>query len=223
VRLYHVEAGVTIYHGDCREVLPHVDADVLLTDPPYGIAYRSSHEAASPGIVGDDDASLRDEVLAAWGDRPALVFGTWRRSAPAGAHTCLVWDKGLHVGMGNLSIPWKPNWEAIYVSGSGFIGRRDPAVLSIPAPPSWTSRAGNVRGRTRLHAHQKPVTLISALLSKCPPAWRVLDPFMGSGSTLVAAKVRGRQAVGIEIEERYCEVAARRLAQGVMFTDPEAA
>jgi hypothetical protein len=186
---------------------------VLLTDPPYGIAYSSGWDNALPGISGDGDTTLRDEVLAAWGDRPALVFGTWKRPAPAGAHTCLVWDKGPHSGMGDLSIPWKPNWEAVYVCGTGYAGRRDSAVVSIAAPVTWNSA-----GR-RHHPHEKPVPLLSSLLAKCPPAWRVLDPFMGSGSTLVAAKARGRRAIGIEVEERYCEIAARRLAQGVMFGD----
>jgi DNA modification methylase len=210
---YYQDDLVTIYHGDCREWMP--EADVVLTDPPYGIKYASGktgHDGgvALPGIVGDDDAALRDEVLAALGPLPAIVFGSWKVARPTGTRHVLIWEKGDHVGMGDLSMPWKPNIEEVYVLGSGFIGYRGSSVLHYPAPVTWNSTHG---GRT--HPHEKPLALMVDLLIKCPRG-TVLDPFMGSGTTLVAAKSLGRKAIGIEIEERYCEKAAQRCSQEVL-------
>jgi hypothetical protein len=206
MRPYYDHAGITIWLGDCLEILPSLSADVLVTDPPYGINYASGMANALPGIANDGDLYARDAVLSKW-NGPALVFGSWKRPAPSGAHTCLVWDKGPASGMGDLSIPWKPNWEAIFVIGRGFIGARDSSVLTGHRVLTWNSVAFG-----RQHAHEKPVSLMRALLSKCPPGV-VIDPFLGSGSTLRAAKDMGRSAIGIEIDERYCEIAARRLAQ----------
>lgn len=214
---YYDDGIVTIYHGDCRDILPSLTADVLVTDPPYGIAYKSgkTREALADSIAGDEDTSLRDDLLARWGDRPALVFGTWRIPRPAGTHTRLVWDTKGALGMGNLSVPWKPSDQEIYVLGYGFAGPRTSNVLRV-APVQSTARNG------RHHPHEKPVALMRMLLEKCPPGV-VLDPFAGSGSTLVAAKLLGRRAVGVELDERYCEIAARRLAQGVLLEVDRAA
>lgn len=212
---YYQDENVTLYHGDC---LKHpgwwVGADVLVTDPPYGYSHRSgggprgSASWRNTTIANDGDTSARDAVLAAWGDRPAIVFGSWKRGRPASTRALLIWDKGGHAGMGDLSLPWKPNFEDVYVIGDGFTGRRDSGVLTgyhVPAAED----AG------RAHPHQKPVSLMEALICKCPPG-AIADPFAGSGSTLVAAKALGRKAVGVELDERYCEIAARRLSQGVL-------
>lgn len=214
---YYDEGGITIYHADCRDSELWTAGDVMVTDPPYGIGFRSGKSGPryAPlsgerpvSIVGDEDASLRDMVLATWGGKPALVFGSWKVSRPAGARAVLTWEKGDHLGMGDLSIPWKPNTEEIYVLGAGFVGHRGSSVLRFPGPVSWSSK-----GRT--HPNEKPVDLMVALISKCPPGV-VVDPFMGSGTTLRAAKDLGRKAIGVEIEERYCEIAVQRLAQGVL-------
>lgn len=215
---YYEDDHVTIYHGDCREVTEWLTADVLVTDPPYGMAYESNRRgkrgetAASAGrarsIAGDDDTSVRDEVLRVWGCRPALVFGTWKRPRPTATKHVLTWLKGDHLGMGDLSVPWRPNTEEVYVLGSGFSGHRGTSVLDYPGPVSWATKG-------RMHQHQKPVELMHDLLSKCPPGV-IADPFMGSGSTLRAAKDLGRKAIGIELDERYCEIAANRMGQEVL-------
>jgi DNA modification methylase len=205
---YYSHAGIVIYHGDCRDILPHVTADVVVTDPPYGISYESGHDGVlARSILGDLDTSLRDWVLNIW-PGPALVFGTWRVDRPIRARMLLVWDAGGALGMGDLSLPWKPSHQEIYVVGSGFVGERTSDTLAFPPVQSsaW-------RGRT--HPHEKPVPLLKELLSKCPFG-TILDPFMGSGTTLVAAKQLGRKAIGIEIEERYCEIAVKRLQQEVL-------
>ena len=123
----------------------------------------------------------------------------------------LTWEKGEHVGMGDLSLPWKPNTEEIYVIGSGFTGRRDGSVLKHLAIAGTVGQA--VKG-TRQHPTEKPTSLMAELIAKTPGV--IADPFAGSGSTLVAAARLGRKAIGVELEERYCEIAARRLSQGVL-------
>ena len=211
---YFERAGITIYHGDCREVLPMVEADVIVTDPPYGMGFVNNSDRAgwsSPhnGVViaGDADASVRDEVLGWWEPRPALVFGTWKVARPVGVREVLVWDKVVSTGLGDLSIPWKPSWEEIYVIGDGFVGSRSHGVLRVSYPTLHPDR--------QLHPTTKPVALMRQLIAKCP-AGVILDPFMGSGTTLRAAMDLGRRAIGIELEERYCEIAARRLQQSVL-------
>lgn len=208
---YYDEGGVTLYHGDAREILPHVEADVLLTDPPYGIGYEANRRrvALPKSIRGDRDVSVRDDVLLWWSPRPALIFGSWKAPRPEGTRMVLVWDQGDALGMGDTSLPWKPCWQEIYVLGSGFRGRRTSSELRNSPPVQSLARNG------RVHPNEKPIRLIQALLAKCPEG-TVLDPFAGSGTTLVAAKNLGRRAIGIEIEERYCEVAAKRLGQGVL-------
>lgn len=209
---YYDDGTVTIWHGDCREIDAwNIAGGVMVTDPPYGIAYESGQFGTLPrSIEGDADTSVRDEVLDRWAPRPALVFGTWRRARPTATRMVLVWDTKGALGMGDLSIPWKPSHQEIYVLGSGFMGQRTSDVLCY-APVQSTAANG------RVHPHQKPVELMSDLIQKCPPLADIVDPFMGSGSTLAAAKSCGRRAIGVEIEERYCEIAAKRCAQGVLW------
>lgn len=213
---YYEDDHVTIYNADCLEVLDQFDplpgdGDVLLFDPPYGISYDTGArrlDGNARSIANDRDTTVRDAVLAWWSNRgPALVFGSWRVQKPAGTKGVLVWDKGGALGMGDLTIPWKFDHEEIYVLGGPWSGKRDSgSVLRHPPEQSMG----------RLHPHQKPVGLLSMLLAKLPHTGIVFDPCMGSGSTLVAAKARGRQAVGIELDERYCELAVGRLAQEVL-------
>lgn len=113
--------------------------------------------------------------------------------------------------MGDLTLPWKPNWEEIYVLGTGFAGARTSGVLSGYHVP-----ANEAAGRT--HPHEKPLSLMRELVSKCP-AGSVVDPFAGSGTTLRAAADLGRRAIGFEIEERYCERIAKRLSQQAFDLD----
>jgi DNA modification methylase len=218
VQPYYEQDGITIYHGDCREVLPGLPpVDLVLTDPPYGYSHESGWSSLLYGnvatdwdgsrVTGDDSSDARDHVLSWASGLPCLVFGSWKITPPAGTHTVLVWDKGEASGMGDLSVPWKPSWESIYVIGKGFAGHRGGGVLRAYVPPRISMG--------RLHPTEKPVSLIRELLSKCPPGL-ILDPFMGSGTTLRAAKDLGRRAIGIEIEERYCEIAAKRLMQSVL-------
>lgn len=208
---YYQDEYVTLYHGDCLKLADvWAGADVLVTDPPYGIRYNSGQrrEKLARSILGDEDTAARDTVLAMWRDRPALVFGTWRIPRPAETRALLVWDTKGALGMGDLRIPWKPSHQEVYVLGHGFTGTRSTDVLRY-APVQSIARNG------RHHPHEKPVPLLRDLIAKCPPG-TVVDPFAGSGSTLIAARNLGRTAIGVELEERYCEIIAKRLAQGAL-------
>lgn len=210
---YYQDDFVALYHGDCREIHAWQFANYLITDPPYGMAFRSGMGGSfgDSEIAGDEDTAVRDWVLDEWGDKPALVFGRWSVPRPVGTRMVLTWEKGNHVGMGDLSLPWKPNTEEVYVLGDGFNGHRGSSVLRHLAIAGTVGRA---QDGSRVHPTQKPVTLLRDLVAKCP-AGVICDPFAGSGSTLRAAKDLGRQAIGVELEERYCEAAARLLSQEV--------
>lgn len=217
---YFDDGQIVLYHGDNRDVTEWLTADVLVTDPPYGMAFRSGKGGAfgRSEIAGDDDLSARDAVMAAWGGRPALVFGRWSIAKPEGTRMCLTWEKGNHVGMGDLALPWKPNTEEVYVLGNGFVGHRGTSVLRHLAIAGTVGRADT---GTRRHPTEKPVGLMEELIAKCPPGV-IADPFAGSGTTLVAAQRLGRRAIGVELDERYCEAAAKRLSEPPLFALGEA-
>lgn len=117
----------------------------------------------------------------------------------------LVWDKGNSPGMGDLSLPWGTSFEEIYVNGDGFRGRRRPNVLHVPTLAAGDSARPD-------HPTPKPLSLMVGLIDCCPPGV-IADPFMGSGTTLRAAKDLGRKAIGVELDERYCEMAATMCAR----------
>lgn len=214
---YYQHGGVTIYHGDCREVLP-VDFDVALTDPPYGIAWhqhgggktgKSKGMRRLPQIIGDESVALRDEVLAMFADRPALVFGSFRAPFPPDVAQVLVYQKTPDAGLVGSTTGFRRDAEPIFLLGTW-------PVRSAHSSSVVASRIGlQLLAKPGYHPHAKPLDVLGLLLAAMPPG-TVLDPFMGSGSTLRAAKDAGRQAVGIEIEERYCEIAAKRLSQEVL-------
>src|SRR5690606_29954532 len=120
-------------------------------------------------IAGDESTEARDEVLARWAPRPALVFATWKRPLPAGIRELLVWDKVVSTGMGALDIPWRPSWEGVAVIGSGFVGNRSHGVLRHSLPTLAPER--------RHHPTPKPLSLMTELVGKCPPLATVVDPF----------------------------------------------
>ena len=218
---YYSDPWVSLFLGDCLEVRDWLAADVLCTDPPYGIAFRprTGGEVGDMGcrdrvedrIVGDRTTDARDAALDAWAEdgrrRPWLMFGSWRAPVDT-AHTRIVWDKAFP-GKGNWRSPWAPSLDDIYAGGDwGWSGPRDLSIVTCRQyVPGESDRPD--------HPTPKPLALMSALIAKCPPGV-IADPFAGSGSTLVAAKALGRKAIGVELEERYAEIAARRLSQDVL-------
>ena len=214
---YYSDDLVTLYHGDCLDLADAwTDADVLVTDPPYGMAYESNFNRDKRNVkvgrkvAADESVKVRDAALDTWGDKPALVFGRWNCPRPTATKARLVWDRGYH-GMGDLNFPWGPADEEVYVLGTGFRGPRTSNVLRVHALMSGDSNRPD-------HPTPKPIPLMEQLIAKCPPGV-VADPFAGSGSTLVAAVNQGRKAIGVEFEERYCELIAKRLSSQTATLD----
>lgn len=215
---YYQDDHVTLYQGDCLEITEWLDADVLVTDPPYGMSFQSGQRQEKLGkIEGDDDTRARDAVVDMWGtDRPALLFGRWSVPAPVGERQRLIWHKAATPGMGDLSLPWGPNFEDIHLLGHGW-DREATGLPRIGAVITTTQSVGGGAGPENATGHPtpKPVGLMERLIERCP-AGVIADPFAGSGATLLAARNLGRRAIGVELEERYCEVIATRLSAPVL-------
>jgi DNA modification methylase len=213
---YYQDDHCTIYHGDCREILPTLEFDCIVTDPPYGINldtdYRSlkgapdfnarhGHYAGKvhPKVVGDD-RPFDPSMLSRW---PRALFGAnhYASRLPEGG-SWHVWDKRDGLGA-NMFADFEIWWTS-YPSGPSRIFRH-----------KWLGYMRASEVGDHWHPTQKPTALMRVVIEAAPPG-TVADPFMGSGTTLRAAKDLGRKAIGIEIEERYCEIAAKRLAQEVL-------
>jgi DNA modification methylase len=201
---YYQDESTTIYHGDCREIMPTLGRfDLLLTDPPYGYGWKTNYSRFLKG--SSDKSEIANDVaenvdLSPWIELTGeqMIFGC--NSLPQqkpGSY--LIWDKRCEDGFSFLS-----DGEAAWWSeGHGVY------ICSI--------NAQRHRSKAGLHPTQKPVGLMAWCIQKAKQSETIIDPFLGSGTTLVAAKLEGRKAVGIELEERYCEIAANRLCQGVLF------
>lgn len=214
---YYEQDGITIYHGDCREILPEVGpVDLVLTDPPYGIALDTDNSRFSGGTKGNiakrgngvgsasgkpitnDDRPFDPSFLLDYGKHQVIWgWNNYPDKLPRGA--CLVWLKRNDEAFGSFLSDAETAWMS---KGHGVYCKRD--------------LSNNAIANERVHPTQKPVSLMRWCLEFFPKAETVLDPFMGSGTTLRAAKDLGRKAIGIEIEERYCEIAVKRLQQSVM-------
>lgn len=212
---YYADEQVTLYLGDCREITEWLAADVLVTDPPYGIGWRrglnvARGSKAQVGIQNDGDTTARDEVLAIWAERPAIVFGSLYAPAPNPVRHVLIWEKPRDSGVIGSTTGYRRDVEAIYLTGPWprFPAHRGSVLRSLAASSGNPSSPAGKTG----HPHAKPVDLMEVLIHNGPPGV-IADPFAGSGSTLVAARNLGRRAIGVELEERYCEIIAKRLAQ----------
>lgn len=198
---------IVIYHGDCQDLLGDLRSDLVVTDPPYGMEFRSNHRIVRHAII-EGDKRLPIELIGqciASADNAAYLFCRWdniKEMPPPKSVLC--WVKN-NWSMGDLEHEHGRQWEAIcfYPKATHQFMKRIPDVL-------YANRTGNT-----LHPTQKPTDLIKQLLL-ANVGNSVLDPFMGSGTTLEAAKELGMSAIGIELDERYCEIAANRLAQEVL-------
>jgi DNA modification methylase len=210
---YYDEDGITIYHGDCREVLPGLAADVILTDLPYAIGLDY-------GTAFVDDATYLDGLV-------AQALPLMRQAAPVVALTCGIgnwwrypeptWVLCWYMANACSSTgKWGFNqWQPVIVYGTDpylkrGMGRRPDVIITAAPNNGADKRLG--------HPCPKPIEAWRKVLHRLSPSEDdlVLDPMMGSGSSLVVAKYSGRKAIGIDVDERYCEIAAKRLGQGVL-------
>jgi hypothetical protein len=226
--VYYEDEFVTLHHGDCREITDWLEADVLVMDPPYGRGWRqgdiedlrgwpkSRNAASLSGIANDDTTEARDGALTLWGKGPAIVFGDLMLAPPAGNKlTCVYHKADPTAGLRGAIAKVRRDAEAIYLVGDwgrSSLGGRT-SIFSTRAQIS--SAHGIVAMDGGGHPHTKPQDVLCALVGLTSGV--VADPFAGSGSTLVAAKYVGRRAIGVELDERYCEIAARRLSQDTLF------
>ena len=212
---YYQDDHVTLYHGNCLEVTEWLDADVLVTDPPYGMSYK---DRKGGSITNDSSTKVRDDALSRWGQKPSLVFGTWKVVRPEDTKQVLIWDKWGGGGTVTTSTsPWAYTHEEIYVrglfpktvpGGRAREGGKPSKVSGVLRVPNYNTQSHDRPD----HPTPKPVSLMELLIDRCPEGV-IADPFAGSGATLIAARNLGRQSIGVEYEEKYCELIASRLSQ----------
>jgi site-specific DNA-methyltransferase (adenine-specific) len=209
---YYQDSAVTIYHGDCREILPELPkVDLVLTDPPYGMDNNCDYSRFTRGRKGHGKESSRQEHDQVIGDDEpfdplpfidyprVILFGFNHFASRLPVGTTLIWIKRFDNGFGMFLSDAEVAWMK---GGYGVYCRRDTSLFG--------------EANSRRHPTEKPVNLMKWCILKAGGDGLILDPFMGSGTTLRAAKDLGRKAIGIEIEERYCEIAARRMEQEVL-------
>jgi site-specific DNA-methyltransferase (adenine-specific) len=216
------QSDIVIYNADCRDILPKIpdkSIDLVLTDPPYGVNHKSAGE---PFMAGDSIKQLplvmplfyklikEEGALFIFSSteylREALeCFQIYFRM-----HNIIIWDK---------EIPRYPHHE------SHFRLQYEPIIYGSRGLHYLKKERGSDiikchidRGNNRVHPAQKPTDLLSELMKATQDIKNIiLDPFLGSGTTLVAAKKLSRKAIGIEISEDYCKIAVERLRQGVLL------
>ena len=211
---YYDAGGIAIYHADCDDVLPQLGRlDCLLTDPPYGLGEHWRGTVGRTGIPGHG-----------WGGTTAEMLAEAR-----------VWDAAPYARMGELlasaneAIVWGGSYYAMPPSRCWLAWTKPPGMTTMADfELAWTSFDRNAKSWAgargvpggREHLTQKPVKLMEWCIHMFGPG-TIVDPFMGSGTTLVAAQSLGRRAIGIEISQRYCDIAVNRLRQCSLF-GPEA-
>ena len=208
---YYEQGGIVIYHADCRDVLPTLElgsVDLVLTDPPYGMKW-DGRVTGGPNGQGNKGPTRHYGVTIMGDDRPfdpapwllfpkVILWGFHHFSSRLPEGSLLVWLKRYDTGFGSYLSDADVAWMK---GGCGVYCKRDTSL----------------QGESRVHPTQKPLGIIKWCIEIVGGDGLILDPFMGSGTTLRAAKDLGRRAIGIELNEEYAEIAARRLAQEVLL------
>jgi len=211
VKPFHVEEAGIIYCGDCRDILPHLPkVDLVLTDPPYGIKHPCNFKARGrekiakcsnyPDVYGDDEKFNPDFLLSL--NVPTVLWGAnYYADVLPNQSGWLIWDKKR---------PHTLDQATVEMAWTNFVkGARIFHYL-------WHGcmRQGN---ENLYHPTQKPIELMKWCLTlKWTPPGVVVDPYLGAGATALAAKELGRKFIGVEISETYCQIAVKRLRQGVL-------
>jgi DNA modification methylase len=193
---YYDVDGITIYHGDCREILPYLPkVDLVLTDPPYGIGIANNPFRQKYEKQCWDDCCPSDYLIQQCrekGQKQIIWGGNYFNLPPT--QCFLIWDKV------------QPQDFSSSMCEFAWTNLKQPAKM-------FQKRVVQVE---KFHPTTKSIGLFLWCIEQAGNVHTILDPFMGSGTTLVAAKQLGRKAIGIEIEEKYCEIAVKRLGQGVL-------
>lgn len=245
---YYSHAGIEIFHGDCRAILPQMRADVVITDPPYGETSLQWDRQVEGWMQSAKNASCslwcfgslqmfidmaKADELHGWTRSQELIWEKHNGSTFHADRFRRVHEIIAHFYQGE----WRNTYKApqFTMTASKRTCRRKGRPThtgEIADAPLYVSRDGGpLLQRSVIHTHschgyadhptQKPISIILPLIAySCPIGGVILDCFAGSGSTLVAAKSLGRNAIGIEIEEKYCEIAAKRLSQEVFNFEP---
>jgi len=209
---YDPEYEISIYCGDCLEIMPHLRFDIIITDPPYGINHSTNYYSR-----GRSNLTTCNDYMPIYND-----------NKPFNPKSLIIYQKPLCMWGANYYADKLPSMSGWLVWDKERPDKLDQATCEL----AWTNFVkgtrrfrwlwhGMIRKKYKgneplYHPTQKPIALIMWILElKWTPKGIILDPFMGSGTTLVAAKELGRQAIGIEIEEKYCEIAVNRLRQDV--------
>jgi DNA modification methylase len=239
VRPYYEADGIQIFHGDCRDVLPGLTGDLSVTSPPYNLLRKASGAGANSLHVD----GLWRKLSTEWyeDEMDESEYQAWQQEVIdlcLAATPCLAYNHKVRhqikrTGRSLHPMQWIGDrllWvEIIWDRGGGVAfnsGRPIPSderVFVLGRPVSWTSIGLTTVWRITPrpqgidHPCPFPIEIPSRIIQMYSlPGHTVIDPFMGSGTTLVAAKNLGRRAIGIELEEKYCEIAAKRLSQQVL-------
>lgn len=213
IKPYYQDDYVTLYHGDCRDILPHLEpVDLVLTDPPYGIGYDTKtankpNQKQFTAIANDDSSEIAQFVIEHYFNTPMVIFGAinFPKILPSkGRWIC--WDKRC--------------------------SEKADRMLGSPFELAWSNRKSgydrmyrilhggvvNANGKgPRFHPTEKPILLMQRIIEQdFKKANVILDPFAGSGTTLIAARRLNRASIGIELEQKYCDVIVQRLRQEVL-------
>ena len=198
---YYEENGITIYHGDCREILPNLPkVDLVLTDPPYGVGnfVQVTGNVRGESVTWNDAIPTKDVFdMIKLVSKHRIIWG-------ANYFNCFEPNGGTIVWKKNQPMP---NFSKCEIASSSYLKKVELVEIT------WTNF---VNTKQSCHPCERPVALYVWCINYIPNSNTILDPFMGSGTTLVAAQQLGRRAIGIEIERAYCDIAVNRLAQGVL-------
>jgi site-specific DNA-methyltransferase (adenine-specific) len=234
VKPYYEQSDATIYLGDCRDIMPSLRADSVIADPPYNVRAEDialSGRSAMKRDFGEWDENWRPEpflelsasivpnggtLLAFTSDR---LLSAYRECAAWKPRGTIVWEKTNPAPHPRPAYVQATEWIVwLAKDGAAAVWNGNGYTINILR---YAACGGNER---EAHPTQKPEMLLVELVARHTAYGSiVLDPFMGTGTTLVAARRLGRKAIGVEINERYCEIAAVRLQQDTLSFNDERA